>query len=296
MIHASSRKGIMMILMSNFAFTGMVIFLRLAAVENVALSALIRFFVGILVIVSMAFTGGIVLRFNDRKGLIIRGLLGGSAIGLGFLGIYQLGLIQGTVLMNTFPVFAVIFSMIHLGERPGVRKLITVVIAFVGIVLTIVGKGDSLIEFQLNGYSLLALLGGALGGAAVVQVKKISKTEMSEAIFLAQCLGGIFLMGIPAVTMPIALPVGTLPILLLMGICATLGQLLFTHGVRTVSVATTSVLTLTGPVLSVLAGKILFGELLTPIMGGGIVITMGSLLIISLPSKPKVNLSNELSS
>lgn len=287
MYQSSSRKGIIMILMSNFAFTGMVIFLRLAAVENVALSAMIRFAVGILVISLLAFSGKIDLKFNDRRGLIIRGILGGSAIGLGFMGIYHLGLIQGTILMNTFPIFAVLFSMIHLGERPGVRKLLVIVVAFGGIVLTIMGKPTAELAIQFNGYAVLALLGGALGGAAVVQVKKISKTEISESIFLAQCLGGIFLMIIPAVSAPVSLPAGTLATLLVMGICATLGQLLFTHGVRTVSVATTSLLTLTGPVMSVLAGILFFHEPMTVMMGVGVIVTLGSLLFLSIPVQKK---------
>ncbi len=287
MIHSSSRQGIILILLSNFAFTGMVIFLRLASVENVALSAMIRFAVGILVIVLLAFFGKIQLQFNDRPGLILRGILGGSAIGLGFLGIYQLGLIQGTILMSTFPIFAVLFSMIFMGERPGIKKIVVLVVAFSGIVLTILGRSNGDFTMKFNVFTILALIGGALGGAAVVQVKKISKTEMSESIFLAQCLGGIALMIIPAVVSPIALPAGTVPILLLMGICATAGQLLFTHGVRTVSVATTSLITLIGPIMSVLAGIILFKEPISLIMAIGIVVTLGSLLLLSKPNTAK---------
>lgn len=272
MVQTKQTLGIGYLLFAHVAFTVMVCLIRLAQVENSGVTALFRFTIGVMSVVALSFTGKITLVFNNKAGLLWRGLLGGIAIGLGFLGITKLGIIKASMIINSYPLFATLFGSIILKEKIDKVTMIAMLFAFSGLLLVM--SGDGALSFSFDTYSILTLLGAILGGLAVVQVKKLSQSESSSAIYVAQCIVGAAIMVIPAVSKPISLSQNALAMLIGMGIFATLGQLTFTEGMKHVKIATSSLLSMLGPILTVLAGVFLFKEPLTTKMLLGISISL----------------------
>lgn len=277
MVQTREARGITLLLLANVAFTIMACLIRYAQVENAGITALFRFTVGIVALVTLTFAGKIDLRFNNRSGLLWRGVLGGFAIGFGFYGITTLGLIKASLIINTYPLFATLFGAILLKEKPPLRVILAMIVAFCGIML-VLSKGDALfaISMDFNIPTVITFAGACIGGLAVVQVKELSKSESSSAIYMAQCLVGAILMLIPAGIKPIALTSGALYTLLFMGLFATIGQLCITEGIRHVRIATSSLLAMVGPILTILSGIFFFQEQLESKAILGMLLTLGA--------------------
>lgn len=280
MKQTKEARGVTLLLFANLAFTIMACLIRHAQVENAGVTALFRFTVGIVSLAILTFAGKVDLRFNNRGGLLWRGILGGFAIGLGFYGITTLGLVKASLLINTYPLFATLFGIIILKERPPKRVLLAISVAFIGILL-VLSKGEKLLSlsFDFSIPTLLTIVGACIGGLAVVQVKELSKSESNSAIYMSQCLVGALLMLIPAGVTPISLSSEALVTLLFMGIFATIGQLCITEGIRHVRIATSSLLTMLGPVLTILSGMLFFQEELQGRTVVGILLTLSAIFV-----------------
>ena len=131
-------------------------------------------------------------------------------------------------------------------------------------------------------YKLLALLGGFLGGAATVVIKKLRETDSSYAIFLSQCLFGLAMICWPAARN--VQPVAARAWLMLfgVGVSATLGQLLMTYSFKLLSATQGSLLAFVTPVCNVFMGFVMFGEELTPRSAVGSVLVIAACASVSI--------------
>jgi len=283
MVQTKEVRGASYVVFAHIAFTVMICLVRLSQVDNGGVAALFRFATGVMVIVALSFTGKVELVLNDKRGLFWRGVIGGLATGLGFIGVTKIGLIKASLIINTYPIFGTIFGIFILKEKVSKSVMIAMAVAFTGLIM-VLSKGESLtaISFDFDLYSILTFVGAILGGLSVVQIKRLTKSESSSSIFLAQCLVGSFIMLIPAGSSPIDLSQKTLVILVMMGVFATVGQLFITEGIRHVKVATSSLISMVGPILTIMAGALLFNEEFTFKMGVGVVITLSSILVMGL--------------
>ncbi len=283
MVQTKEARGASYVVFAHIAFTVMICLVRLAQVDNGGVAALFRFATGVMVIVGLSFTGKVELILNDKRGLFWRGVIGGTATGLGFIGVTEIGLIKASLIINTYPIFGTIFGIFILKEKVSKSTMAAMAVAFMGLMM-VLSKGESLtaISFDFDLYTILTIVGAILGGLSVVQIKRLTKSESSSSIFLAQCLVGSFIMLIPAGSMPIELSQKTLAILIMMGVFATVGQLFITEGIRHVKIATSSLISMLGPILTIFAGAVLFDEPFTSRMGIGVIITLSALLVIGL--------------
>jgi len=168
-----------------------------------------------------------------RKGLLVtRGIFGGFAALLYFLSIERIPAGEATLLNNTFPIWAVLLSLVLLNERPTVHLAIALALASAGVFL-VLGGGD--VSLGLGWGEVLAVVSAITGGAAVTSIRALRATDNAPTIFFAFAVGGAL------VSVPFALgpwPAAALPYLATLGVgtVAFVAQLLMTEAYGTLSV------------------------------------------------------------
>lgn len=267
---------------ANVAFCGMACLIRYTSEVNTFMTTLFRFIVGLGIIGALAMTGRIRLTFVDKKGLFVRGFIGSVSVLIGFISIVKLGIIWASIIVYTYPIFATMFGMMLLKERPGFSRCLAITGALGGMVVLIVhGKGGDCSCHGAALFKALAIAGSVLGGLTVVLVKKLQDTDSTPSIFFAQCLVGFWIMVVPASSVPLHCGLAGSALLIAIGVLATIGQLFSTEGFRYLSVTSGSVFTLTAPVLNLCAGALIFHEAFSAwsIVGGTIVLISSAFVV-----------------
>jgi drug/metabolite transporter (DMT)-like permease len=272
-------KGILLTLGSVVFFALMAVLVK--AIPNVSSyqTTFYRFAIGLGIISILAQFGIINLRFNDKKNLFWRGLVGGVAVYLFYLAIIKLGVGKGSVYIYSYPIFATLFSMFILKEKVEPIKFVVIFISFAGLVLLSVGGGKASLT-GIGFYELIAIAGSVITGLAVVFVKKLHENDNSYAIFFSQCIVGFWMFLIPSGATQAKGNLNELFLLVMVGIVAAVGQLLMTEGYRHVNVATGSMFQLMVPVFNLLSGWLIFHEHLAPIEMVGALIIVGSCFLL----------------
>lgn len=277
---SDNSRGILLTLGSILFFALMAVLVK--AIPNVSSyqTTFFRFAIGLGIIGILSLFGIINLKFNDKKNLFWRGLVGGVAVYLFYLAIIKLGVGKGSVYIYSYPIFATLFSMLILKEKVEPIKFVVIFISFAGLILLSVGGGKESLA-GLGIYELIAIVGSITTGLAVVFVKKLHDSDNSYAIFFSQCIVGFWMFLIPSGATQAKGDLSELFLLVLVGIVATIGQLFMTEGYRYVNVATGSLLQSMVPVFNLLAGWLIFNEQFTTIeMAGAFVIVSSCFALV----------------
>jgi len=280
---SDNSKGILLTLGSVVFFALMAVLVK--AIPNVSSyqTTFFRFAIGVGIMGILSLFGIVNLKFNDKKNLFWRGLVGGIAVYLFYLAIIKLGVGKGSVYIYSYPIFATLFSMLILKEKVEPIKFIVIFISFAGLILLSLGGKGGLGGIGI--YELIAIAGSITTGLAVVFVKKLHDNDNSYVIFFSQCIVGFWMFLIPSGTTQAKGNLTELLLLVLVGIIATIGQLFMTEGYRYVNVATGSLLQSMVPVFNLFSGWLIFHEQFTTIeMSGAFVIVSScfALVIINL--------------
>ena len=260
--HRKLKKGYEVLIASAFAFSLMSVCVkhlgdRLPVAEIVLIRALI----------SLLITRVMLKRYEispwgkNKKLLLVRGLLGTSALFCVFKAIAILPLASATVIQYTYPTFTAIAACFFLKERIGRRIGLAVVIGWVGITLVI--KPDwinsNATELPLSSV-YIAICGSILTALAYISVRKLSETEHPLVIVHY----------FPLVSIPITLPFifsnGVLPIgiewlwLIGVGLFTQLGQIWITKGLSLLPAAQASSINYSQVIFSTVWGSVLFSE------------------------------------
>ena len=275
-------RGMLAMAASTLMFTAMSLLVPLAESAGSYLLVSARFVTGAVVIILMGFFGLIRLRPVNVLWLLVRGAFGSVSVFLFYYGILKLGLGMGTVLGNTYPVFAALLAPIILRERLRLDVLAAVLVSFVGIclivypggVLGLFGAGSVHSSPAAGVDGILALLGGVLASVAIVAIKKLHETDTSPMIYLAQCVFGILVFGYPTAAGSFDFPPVIWLVLLAIGGSATIAQLIMTYAYKHVPATEGSLIHFLMPVLNVILGAVLFGEKMHPLalVGSGVVL------------------------
>lgn len=274
-------KGTLLILASVCFYSVMACLIKSISHISVRQITFLRFLIG-LIILCLAFMGGkIQLKFTNRPLLLMRGLVGCTAIFITYLAIIKLGLVKGTVILYSYPVFASLFGAWFLKERLGWSNAAALALGLTGLYLLITHKNGWDGFFTIGLYEGVALLGAVLAGLAVVIIRKLHETETSWEIFFAQCAVGTAMLLGPGIRQASAVTARETAILLAIGLLATAGQLVMTQGFRYLPVKTGSLLALAEPVLNYLLGILIFAELVTfRSMSGSVLIAVACLIVL----------------
>ena len=213
-----------------------------------------------------------------------RGLAGFIALVLFFYALAHLPLATAVTLNYTAPLFLAVLSVVWLREQHGRGLLLAVVLGFVGIVLLLRP------QLQTDTWlpALAGLVSGMLAAVAYVNIKRLGKLGEPEwrVVFyftLLATLGGGAWMLLAGFHAP---QFTDLPVLVGIGISATLAQLALTRAYHRGRTLTVGALAYSTVVFSALYGVLWLGERLPPIawLGMALIVAAGILAVrVSTP-------------
>jgi drug/metabolite transporter (DMT)-like permease len=260
--YSEKVKGTALMVAACVSFCAMASLVKLVTHVDAFKISLWRFIIGMGLLGTAAMFGVIQLRFHNWKLLFVRGLLGGTGIVMTYFVIVNIGISKGVVLASTYPIFAYIFGIILLKEKPSVISALIVATAFAGICLVIGGGSAGADIFESFGfYEIMAVCVGLISGLVIVTIRKLHETDSSYAIFFSQCAIGFWIAAVPSNAGTGRIGFGDGLVLVLIGVTAAIGQLMMTQSYKHLPVRDGSTLAMLEPLFCYLAGVILFSEL-----------------------------------
>ncbi len=223
------------------------------------------------------------LRTANPMGHVWRGLVGTSAMGLGFAGLGLLPLPEVTAIGYAAPLLVVIFAAMFLNEQVRAFRLSAVALGLVGVMIVLsprLSVGAQIDQGQTLG--AVVVLGGAFFAAlAQVFVRKLVATEGTAAIVFwfsvtASCLSLV------TIAWGWVWPTfGEFVLLVLTGILGGVGQIFLTTSYRHADASLIAPFEYTSMLLALGVGYFVFAEVPTWTMLGGaaVVISAGVLII-----------------
>ena len=115
---------------------------------------------------------------NNKPLLVLRGVLGTSALICIFFAIRNMPLSISTVIQYTYPIFISVFACIFINEKISINLLFSLVIGWLGILIILNPTHLSDINVEIKNITILiAFLGSICTALAYITVKKLSITE-----------------------------------------------------------------------------------------------------------------------
>lgn len=212
-----------------------------------------------------------------------RGLIGTSAMGLGFTGLGLLPLPEVTAIGYAAPLLVVVFAAMFLNEEVRAFRLSAVALGMVGVLIVLsprLSVGATMNSSETLG-AIVVLMGAVLAALAQVFVRKLVATESTAAIVfwftVTSSIMALF-------TLPWGwiIPSWQMALMLVMaGLLGGIGQIFLTSSYRYADASLVAPFDYTSMLLALLIGYFIFDEVPTGTMliGAGIVITAGVLII-----------------
>ena len=237
-----------------------------------AQAAFIRYFFGTLMLASVFYR---LLKGEQRivsPGLnISRGVAHALAVILWFFAMARIPMAEVTAIGYLTPVVVTVAAAIFLKERLQARRLIAVVIGFIGV-LIILRPG-----FRELSLGQLAQLGTTpLFAASFILTKKLTETESNSVIVAVLSLVCTLTLMIPAIFVWVPVSLREYVLLFSTAAFATLGHLTLTHAFRCAPIAVLQPVTYLQLIWATLLGVLLFGDLID-----GYVVLGGAVLVLS---------------
>ncbi len=196
-LQSFQTKAIILNIMSIVLFSIMIIFIRKASenlhiLEVVFFRNLLAFFVMLPILKS---TGLVAIKMNNTKLFFVRGFFGAIGMLAGFTCLTLIPLAQATAISFAQPIFITIGATIFLGEIIKVRRIVAIVIGFIGM-LIIVQPGVNSFSFGI----MLAIIAALAHSLNALIVKKLTLTDSPQAIVMWMVIILIPITFVPAVT------------------------------------------------------------------------------------------------
>jgi drug/metabolite transporter (DMT)-like permease len=246
------------------------------------------FFAMMPILVFLAWRGDLWTAFHTKRplGHVARGLVGVTAMGLGFFALTRLPLPEAITLNYAQPLLVVVLSALFLGETVRAFRWSAVVIGLVGVCivswpkLTLFRSGAVMEDQEMLGVAA-ALAAAAVSAGAMLLVRNLVRTEKTGTIVLWFSLTAsiISLLSFPLGWAGLSATQSAL--LVSAGICGGIAQLLMTEGYRHADVSTVAPFEYTSMILGIAVGYFAFGDVPTihMLVGGAIVVGAGIFII-----------------
>jgi drug/metabolite transporter (DMT)-like permease len=189
---------------------------------------------------------------------LLRGLAGLSAMYCFFYAIAHIPLADAMLLKLSAPLFIPIVAFVWLKESVPLRVRAAIALGFAGVAL--------ILKPDFAGFSpiaAIAVLGGLFAAIAKVTVRRLSRTEPTTRIVFYFALVGSLVSSIPLFWTWQAPSAQAAVWLLLIGVFATLGQLLLTQGFSLAPAARMGAFGFFSVIFGALAGWLFWDEILS---------------------------------
>jgi drug/metabolite transporter (DMT)-like permease len=285
---ANPLRGIAMKIMSVVVFTAMSACVKIASAQiPPGETVFFRSLFALPVILAWLWLRGEFpsgIRTANPLGHLWRGLIGVSAMAMGFAALGILPFPDVISIGYAAPLIATILAAMFLGERIRGFRISAVVIGLTGVIiilypkLTLVQAAPASAVETLG--AMLALMGAFFAGLAQVFVRKLVMHERTAAI--------VFWFSVTAatlslVTLPFGWVVPDLPLaglLVLAGLLGGLGQILLTESYRHAETAVIASFEYTSILLALLTGYLVFSEVPSNSMLAGAALVFAAGLFI----------------
>jgi drug/metabolite transporter (DMT)-like permease len=224
------------------------------------------------------------LRPVNKLSHVWRGLIGTSAMFLGFAGLGLLPLPEVTAIGYAAPILVVILSAMFLGERVRLFRLSAVALGLLGVLIVLSPRLTALegtVETREALGAVLVLTGAFCAALTQVFVRKMVQTESTSAIvfYFSVTATGLSLLTIPFGW--VTPSVSALAMLIMAGILGGIAQVFMTTAYRYAEVSVIAPFDYASMLLALLVGFFVFDEVPTAPMlsGAALIITAGVLII-----------------
>lgn len=225
------------------------------------------------------------LKTKNPMGHLWRGLIGTSAMSMGFAALGILPLPEVTAIGFAAPLFTVILAAMLLGETVRMFRLTALAIGLVGVAIIVAPR---LTVFDLQGTQAVMLLGAllALGSALLralsqIHIRRLVQTEETAAV--------VFYFSLTASVLSLfTIPLGwvwpeprELVFLVSAGLIGGVAQIFLTTGYRYAQASTLAPFDYVSMLFALVIGYFVFSEVPTSatLLGAAIVIAAGILII-----------------
>jgi len=225
------------------------------------------------------------LKTSSPLGHFWRGLVGTTAMGLGFAALGLLPLPEVTAIGYAAPILTVILAAMFLGEKVRVFRLAAVGLGLIGVVIVLSPRltviNDVSVETTQALGAMLMLMGAVFIALAQVFVRKLVNTEGTAAIVFYFSMSATAL---SLLTLPFGwvIPTWKETVLLIMaGLLGGVGQICLTTSYRHAETSVIAPFEYTSMILAVGVGYWVFEEVptSTTLAGVGLVILAGLVII-----------------
>jgi len=286
-------KGIKFLIGSGLAFSLMSVCVK-AIGERIPISELVFARATISIIITRFFLHKNKINpwGDQRRLLILRGLLGTVALFCIFKALTILPIATATVIQYIYPTFTVICAYIILKEFILRRIVYSIIIGWIGILLV------SKPEFTTNNdiqetiiAIIIAILGALMTSLAYICVRKLSSKEHPLVIIYYFPLVSIPL-SIPFIINDFVLPIGTDWLWIIgIGIFTQIGQLCITEGLRLLPAGQATSLNYSQVIFASIWGVLIFQETITSsIYLGGFCVLISTIISISASKTSQVKI------
>lgn len=227
--------------------------------------------------------GGI--RVQNPLGHFWRGLMGTSAMALGFTGLGLLPLPEVTAIGYAAPLLTVVFAAMFLGEAVRAFRLTAVALGLIGVMivlsprLSVLSQGGMQVLETLG--AVVVLMGAVCSALAQVFLRRLVQTERTSAV--------VFWFSVTSSTLALfTVPFGWVwpspqaaTLLVCAGLIGGLGQILLTSSYRHADASVVAPFEYVSMIFALTIGYFIFDEIPTLAMlaGAGLIILAGVLII-----------------
>lgn len=197
-----------------------------------------------------------------------------------FISYKNTSIANAVTILYTWPIFAVIFSVIFLKERISARNIFALLLAFVGVVMVYLGSTVSFSDKDFIGITSM-LISAALSGITILIFKKLSDRHNNfEMIFYQNFMGAIVFFPFLFINKPFPTTgqfvVGFIYAILI----GLLAYIPYYFGLKHLKASVVSLISYLEVVSGILFGVLLLHETLTlNIIAGAVLIIVSALLI-----------------
>lgn len=196
-----------------------------------------------------------------------------------FYGLTRLSLADFTALGFAMPLFLTPLSVLFLGEKVGIRRVLAVLVGFVGVLLIVRPFAGA---DELPILPTLIVLGGTVAWAgSMIAIRRLGALgESNQTIIFWFALGGGLVSGLAMLPAWLTPSLGQLALLAAIGLVSGLAQLFMTEGYRQGETTVVAPFEYVAILWAVLLGWTIFGERPAIEMLSGVVVLAASGLYI----------------
>jgi drug/metabolite transporter (DMT)-like permease len=232
------------------------------------------------------------LTSGNKKLLFLRGLLGGAALLLSFYAVSKMKLSEVSILLQTTPIFVVIFAKMFLKEQLPKSFYLLMLLSICGVLFVIKPSFNSIGSIP----AMLALLSAILASAAYVCIKSLRKTHSTQIVVLYFTMAAM-LVPIPLMWNNFVIPgLRDSIFLFVLGITATAGQFFMTKAYGVEKAGVVSMVNYTTVFFNMFWDIVIWSALLDlgSIVGGTLILLSSVILTIKTYSEGRLVEMEEL--